>query len=92
MVTFNVVATGTDLTYQWYLNTGSGFNPVADGGVYFGATNSTLSIFGATRLMNGYIYHVVVTGCSSSVTSTDATLTVNTDRRLLHNLKTQLHV
>jgi len=38
-----------------------GFNPVADGGVYFGATNSTLSIFGATRLMNGYIYHVVVT-------------------------------
>jgi PKD repeat protein len=79
MVTFNVVATGTDLTYQWYVNTGSGFNPVADGGVYFGATNSTLSIFGATRLMNGYIYHVVVTGCSSSVTSTDATLTVNTD-------------
>jgi PKD repeat protein len=79
MVTFNVVATGTDLTYQWYVNTGSGFNPVADGGVYFGATNSTLSIFGATSLMNGYIYHVVVTGCSSSVTSTDATLTVNTD-------------
>jgi PKD repeat protein len=78
LVTFNVVATGTDLTYQWYVNTGSGFNPVVDGGVYFGATNSTLSLFGATRLMNGYIYHVQVTGCSSSVTSADATLTVNT--------------
>ncbi|MGA2405706.1 MAG: PKD domain-containing protein [Bacteroidales bacterium] len=78
MVTFNVAATGTDLTYQWYVNTGSGFNPVADGGVYFGATNSTLSLFGATRLMNGYIYHVVVSGCSSVVTSADATLTVNT--------------
>jgi PKD repeat protein len=78
LVAFNVVATGTDLTYQWYVNTGSGFNPVADGGVYFGATNSTLSLFGATRLMTGYIYHVVVTGCSSSVTSADATLIVNT--------------
>jgi PKD repeat protein len=78
MVTFNVAATGTDLTYQWYENTGSGFNPVSDGGIYFGATNSTLSLFGATRLMNGYIYHVVVTGCSSTVTSADAILTVNT--------------
>ena len=78
MVAFNTIATGTDLTYQWYVNTGSGFNAVADGGVYFGATNSTLSLFGATRLMTGYIYHAVVTGCSASVTSADATLTVNT--------------
>jgi len=78
IATFNTVATGTDLTYQWYVNTGSGFNPVADGGVYFGAANSTLSLFGATRLMTGYIYHVVVTGCLASVTSADATLTVNT--------------
>ena len=71
-------ATGADLTYQWYVNTGSGFNPVADGGIYFGATNSTLSLFGVTRSMNGYIYHAEVTGCSSTVTSADATLTVNT--------------
>jgi PKD repeat protein len=78
LASFNVVATGTDLTYQWYVNTGSGFNAVADGGVYFGATNSTLSLFGATRLMNGYIFHVDVTGCSSTVTSADVTLTVNT--------------
>jgi hypothetical protein len=78
MAAFNVVATGTDITYQWYVNTGSGFNPVVDGGVYFGATNPTLSLFGATRTMSGYVYHVVVTGCSSSVNSADATLTVNT--------------
>ncbi len=78
MVTFSVAATGTDLTYQWYVNTGSGFNPVADGGIYFGATSSTLSLFGVTRTMSGYIYHVEVTACSSSVTSADAGLTVNT--------------
>src|SRR5512133_250838 len=56
LVNFNVAATGSDLTYQWYVNTGSGFNAVADGGIYFGATNSTLSLFGVSRLMNGYIY------------------------------------
>jgi PKD repeat protein len=78
IVTFSVAATGSDLTYQWLVNEGSGFNPVTDGGVYFGATNSTLSIFGATRLMTTYVYHAVVTGCSTSVTSGDATLTVNT--------------
>ena len=64
MVAYSVTATGTDLTYQWYENQGSGFNPVADGGIYFGATVPTLNLFGATRLMNSYVYHVVVSGCS----------------------------
>ena len=72
IVTYSVTATGTDLTYQWYENQGSGFNPVADGGIYFGATASTLNLFGATRNMNGYSYHVVVSGCSATVTSADA--------------------
>ena len=38
-------ATGTDLIYQWYVDEGSGFNPVTDGGIYFGATIATLQIF-----------------------------------------------
>ncbi|MBK7710503.1 MAG: PKD domain-containing protein [Bacteroidales bacterium] len=78
MITYNVTATGTDLTYQWYVDEGSGFNPVTDGGIYFGATASTLNLFGATRLMNGFIYHAVVSGCATTVTSNDADLTVNT--------------
>ena len=78
LVNFTVTATGTDLTYQWFVDQGSGFVPLIDGGVYFGATNSTLSIFGATRLMNNFVYHAVVTTCANSVTSGDATLTVNT--------------
>jgi gliding motility-associated-like protein len=78
MITYGVTATGSDLTYQWYVNEGSGFNQVSDGGIYFGATASVLNLFGATRLMDGYIYHVVVSGCSASVTSNDVNLTVNT--------------
>ncbi|MGN6566639.1 MAG: T9SS type A sorting domain-containing protein [Flavipsychrobacter sp.] len=76
---FNTTASGSGLTYQWQVNTGSGFTNVTDGGVYSGATTSTLSITGATAAMNGYIYQVVVSGtCAPSVTSTTAMLTVQT--------------
>ncbi|MCJ7446400.1 MAG: PKD domain-containing protein, partial [Bacteroidales bacterium] len=78
MTTFNVTATGSDLTYQWYVNQSGTFNPVVDGGIYFGAQTPTLNLFGTTRLMNGYVYHVEVTSCSTTVTSADALLTVNT--------------
>ena len=77
--TLNVTATGTNLTYQWQVNTGSGFSNITNTGVYSGATTSTLTITAATTTMNGYTYQCVVsnTGCTS-VTSAVATLTVNT--------------
>ena len=78
LASFRVTATGTNLTYQWFVNQGSGFNAVVDGGTYFGAMTSTLQIFNTVRTMNGYVYHVVISGCGSSVTSPDATFTVNT--------------
>ncbi|MFZ2339144.1 MAG: PKD domain-containing protein [Bacteroidales bacterium] len=78
LAAFAVTAEGTNLTYQWYVNEGSEFVPVADGGTYFGALTPTLQIFNSVRTMNGYTYHVVVSGCGNSVTSPDAVLTVNT--------------
>jgi|GEM_PF-675330 len=78
LATFRVTATGTNLTYQWYVDDGGGFDPVADGGTYFGALTPTLQIFNSVRNMNGYVYHVVVSGCGSDVQSADAVLTVNT--------------
>ena len=78
MVTLGVAASGSDLTYQWYMNDGTGFKAISDVGVYIGSSTSTLSIFGATRTMNGNVFHVIVSGCSVSLTSADATLTVNT--------------
>ncbi len=78
LVTLEAVAAGSDLTYQWYVNDGTGFTAMTDVGVYIGSTTSALSIFGATRTMNGYVYHVIVSGCSVSLSSADANLTVNT--------------
>jgi PKD repeat protein len=83
MVTYNVTATGSDLTYQWYVNDGGGPVAISDGGVYFGAQTPALMIFGATRDMNSYIYGVTVTGCATDVSSANVSLTVNTAPEIL---------
>ncbi|MEP7256192.1 MAG: T9SS type A sorting domain-containing protein [Ferruginibacter sp.] len=76
-----VIANGTALTYQWQVSTdgGANYNNIANGGVYAGVTTATLTITGATAVMNTYKYRCVVSGtCTPSVTSNVGTLTVNT--------------
>ena len=65
-VTFEVVATGTGLTYQWY----KGNDQIS------GATSASYTITGVTAAHAGD-YKVEVMGCSN-VTSNVASLTVNT--------------
>jgi hypothetical protein len=78
-ITFTAAATGNPApTVKWQVNTGSGFTDISDGGVYSGATTTTLTITGATRAMNGYQYQAVFTdGTAPDATTTAATLTVN---------------
>ena len=73
---FSVTATGTGLSYQWQVSSGGAFASVTNGGVYSGATTATLSITGATAVMGGYQYQVVVTGTVGQVSSAAARLTV----------------
>jgi hypothetical protein len=78
---YSVTANGTGLTYQWQLSTDGGgtWNPIANGGVYAGATTATLTITGATPAMSTYRYRCIVSGtCNPAATSTAAVLTVNT--------------
>jgi hypothetical protein len=63
---FNVNATGTDLTYQWYF----GPNPIS------GQTGSTLSITNVSAA-NAGTYSVVVTGACGSAITNSAMLVVN---------------
>lgn len=64
-------------TYQWQVNTGSGFTNITNGGVYSGATTTTLSITGATTAMNGYQYQLIATGSCTPATSNAVTLSVS---------------
>jgi hypothetical protein len=79
---FTVVTTGSSLSYQWQISTdnGANWNPVANGGVYSGATTASLTITGVTLGLNNNQYRVVITGLCpvSPITSNAATLTVAT--------------
>lgn len=66
-------------TVQWQVSTNGGgsYSNVSNGGVYSGATTTTLTITGALASMNGYLYHAVFTDLNGTATSNPATLTVN---------------
>ena len=78
---FTVVADGGvgTLSYQWQESTNGGttFNNISNGGIYSGATTSTLSLTAATDAMDGNQYKVLIntSACSASA-SNSATLTV----------------
>ena len=71
---FTVEATGTELTYQWQVETGAEATEWTD---IAEATAATYEVVAAEE-MNGYVYRVVVTSAQGlSITSEEATLTVN---------------
>ncbi|MBA4318308.1 MAG: hypothetical protein C0412_07900, partial [Flavobacterium sp.] len=74
--TFSMSATGAT-SYQWQVNTGSGFTNISNGAPYSGATTTTLTITGATVSMNGYLFRAVATG-TGSTNSNSGTLTIST--------------
>ena len=79
-VNFSVTASGTGpLTYQWQVNTGSGFNNITLTGIYSDTDSNpaTLEIDKPNYSMNGYSYQVIVSGaCPSPATSSAEILTV----------------
>jgi gliding motility-associated-like protein len=76
---FSVGATGTGVSYQWQVNTGSGFGNIANGAQYTGVATANLTVVKPAYSMNGYQYQCIVSGNCAPATalSTAATLTVN---------------
>ncbi len=76
--TFTVVPSGVGpYTYAWEEYDGTAWNPVADGGVYSGATTASLTITNPSIALNGRQYRVTVTNaCGNVTTDGNATLTV----------------
>lgn len=61
-------------TYQWQVNSGSGFVNITNNAVYSGASTANLSISSASASMNGYLYQCVIAGCGGTGISSSATL------------------
>lgn len=70
--TFEVTATGTDITYQWQIdrNDGKGFVDIT------GATGATYTIGVTDRDCNGFKYRCVLSNAAGSVTTDTVVLTV----------------
>lgn len=73
--TFTVVATGTDLTYQWERDTGKGFEKW--GGIYGKSASFTTGVL--SEECNGFKYRCIVSNSAGSVISDSATLIVIDD-------------
>jgi len=76
-LTFDIFATGLQLSYQWQENCGSGWNNLSNDATYSGTTTNTLTITGITLALNGCQYRCVVTNDAGPVPSNPATATVN---------------
>ncbi|WP_396141900.1 GEVED domain-containing protein, partial [Flavobacterium sp.] len=79
--TFTVAtASGATYTYQWQVNSGSGFVNVVNDSTYAGADTASLSISDIQESFDTYQYQCLVTGASPCATLTPivATLTVST--------------
>ncbi|MFM2337064.1 MAG: hypothetical protein RL115_257, partial [Bacteroidota bacterium] len=72
---FAITASGAT-AYQWQVNTSEGFVNISNNTLYSGATTSTLTITGASAIMNGYIYRCIVSDGSCVTNSNSGTLTV----------------
>lgn len=74
-ISFSVTSSGYNLIYQWQED-GS---DISDGGIYSGATTSTLTLTNPDNLKNGKQYSCLIfsTCGTSPVSSSQATLTIN---------------
>ena len=68
-------------TYQWQVDTGSGWINLSNGGIYSGATTGTLTLTGVIMAMTGYQYRCVATNSRGSATTKAATLTVRSSAK-----------
>ncbi len=76
---FTAVAIGNPApNVQWYFsnNSGNTWNLITNSSLYSGATTTTLTITGATQIMNGFEYKAVFSNSEGTTASDTATLAV----------------
>jgi hypothetical protein len=83
---FQITATGSNITYTWQVNTGSGFTNLTATAPYSGVNTNKLQLSATTDAMSGYQYRCVVTGtCAPAATSNIATLKIDTLPLIVNN-------
>ena len=80
---------GINNSYQWQVNTGSGFTNLINFGVYSGVNTDSLIISGSTVAMNNFQYRCVVSsGSCGNITTNNVVLLVNATPTIIVNSAT----
>ncbi|MCW3108948.1 MAG: zinc metalloprotease [Segetibacter sp.] len=84
---FSISASGSNNSYRWQYNKGSGWLDVPNSTPYSGTTSRNLIISSTSPGMNGYQYKCIVSSSctTSTATSSGATLTVSTASSACNN-------
>ena len=78
--TFSITASGTtNNTFQWQVNTGTGWTNITNGGVYSGATTKDLTITAGTAGMNGYQYQCTAYEATGTCPATSNAVALTVD-------------
>ena len=75
---FSVFDTVTGISFQWQVDTGTGYYNLVNGGVYSGVTTDTLRITGAIHAMDSNHYRCFITSGTCHDTSSSSLLRVDT--------------
>ena len=75
----SVGATGTGMTYRWYINNGGVWTALNNSGIYSGVTTATLNITGISAPTNTmhYLYRCIITGACNIVSTNTTDITVH---------------
>jgi len=77
--TFSVSSQDPNDLFQWQGNTGSGFQPLSNGGQYAGTATNQLTISNLTLANSGYTFRCQISNVACSANSQQASLTVNSN-------------
>jgi hypothetical protein len=70
---FSITANNAS-SYQWQVNTGSGFTNITDNAIYSGSTTPTLNLANVPASFSNYKYQCITTGTCGNTTSAAGTL------------------
>jgi hypothetical protein len=65
------------ISFQWQLNTGSGFSDISASSTYNDVTNDTLQISGLSLSMTNYLYRAIISNSCNSIVSDTFRLAIN---------------
>jgi hypothetical protein len=92
-VTFNVLSSNPNATYQWRTDFGAGFQNISNAGQYSGANTNTLTVYNLSIANNNQYFHCRIgSNCDNLTHSDTVVLLINSSNSLDENYKSKFYI